>query len=191
MSDLSKLQNGPFRHGRGGLSESERQLETESIERDRQLRAAILELASEAGVTIGGGGSGSGSSSSSGGRVVAFSSFCERSSGAGFYVPWGTQQEATVGSLDEECLLFPPFASCRITTVQVMFESAGGATDVGVRDDAEADEQVQNAGTIGAGDLVSVTLNWDWTDGEPKCIYINPTTDPDSVRVQVYVEEVA
>ncbi len=186
---LSKLQNAAFRPGRGGLSDAERQLQAESIDRDQVMRAAILELAASAGVAIEGGSSSG--SSSGGARVVAFSSFCERSSGTGFYVPWGTQQEATVGGLDEECLLFPPFASCRITTVQVMFESAGGATDVGVRDDAEVDEQVENAGTIGAGDLVSVTLNWDWTDGEPKCIYINPTTDPDSVRVQVYVEEVA
>jgi len=188
MSALSQLQNARgFRTGRGGLSEAERQLEAESIERDRQLRAAILELASEAGVTIGGG-----SSSSGNGRVVAFLSFCERSSGTGFYVPWGTQQEATVGGLDEECLLFPPFASCRITTVQVMFETAGGSTDVGVRDDAESDEITPvNAGVIGAGSMVEVTLDYDWTDGNPKCIYINPTTDPDSVRVQVYVEEVA
>ncbi len=186
---LSKLQNAAFRPGRGGLSDAQRQLQAESIDRDQTIRAAILELAASAGVTIEGGSSSG--SSSSGTRVVAFSSFCERSSGAGFYVPWGTQQEATVGGLDEECLLFPPFSSCRITTVQVMFESAGGVTQVGVRDDAEADEQVENAGTIGAGDLVSVTLNWDWTDGQPKAVYINPTTDPDSVRVQVYVEEVA
>lgn len=186
MSALSQLQNARgFRTGRGGLSEAERQLETESIERDRQLRAAILELASEAGVTIGGESSGSG-------RVVAFLSFCERSSGLAFHPPWGTQQEATAGSLDDECLLFPPFPSCRITTVQIWFQSAGGSTDVSVTDEIGSFEMSQvSAGSIGAQSLTEVTLDYDWTDGDPKAIYINPTTDPNSVRVQVYVEEVA
>ena len=190
MSALQKLANGGFRGGRGRQTDAERQAEAESIERDQRLRAAILELAAEAGVSISGETSSS-SSASSGGRIVAFASHCDRSSSVGFYAPWGNIQEATAGGLDEECLLFPPFPTCRVTRIQVYFEAAGGATDVGIRDDSESDEQVENAGSIGAQTLTEVTLDWDWTDGQPKAVYINPTTNPASVRVQVYVEEVA
>lgn len=191
MSALSQLQNGPFRPDRGGLPESLRQFEAVAIAARNRLRAAILELASAAGVTISGGSS-TGSSGTAG-RTCIESSFCIRPDAGDFFCPWaGSQSEALPGGVDEEVLLLPPFgANTRLVSVSFVCAVSMGNTNISI---CEADETVietEAVASVVQDDVFTATFDYDWTDGATKTILVDPTVNPSRFRLVALFEEVA
>lgn len=191
MSALNQLQNGPFRPDRGGLPESLRRFEAVAVAARNTLRAAILELASAAGVSISGGTS-SGSSGAAG-RTCIESSFCIRSNNSLFYCPWaGSQAEALAGGIDEEVILIPPFGtSTRLVSVSFLCEVSAGATDISICETDETVLQTVSVASVVQDDVFTATFDYDWTDGAAKVIQVDPTVNPVRFRLVALFEEVA